>query len=82
MCYKKTLTSLLCLTTSSLLYSDRSASDSQTLQDAIVNFANTGIDPTINFTSDIDLTVPFSAPNLRPLNSDPAFNPTSFYHHD
>lgn len=80
MYWKKTLASLVCLTSSSLLYS---ANDSQTLQNEII--AANGGGGTINFTANIDLTVPFftppyvpAQPNLRPVNVLNNFTPTAF----
>ncbi len=79
MYWKKTLASLVCLTSSSMLYSDQNVTTSTQLQNAIVTYANTGADTTINFTaSPIDLTVAFGAPNLRPLNVMNNFTPTAF----
>ena len=71
---KSSLTALICLTSVSLLYSDQPVGTSTDLQNAIIaangGGAGTGI---INFTSNIDLTVPFGSPNLRPIDTFPDF---------
>lgn len=83
MYWKKTLASVLCFTSFSLLYA---ANNSQTLQNEIIA-ANTGGVGTgaINFTANIDLTVPFftppyvpAQPNLLPINVQNNFTPTAF----
>ena len=76
---KSSLTALICLTSVSLLYSDQPVGTSTDLQNAIIaangGGAGTGI---INFTSNIDLTVPFGSPNLRPIDTFPDFSPATF----
>lgn len=77
--YKKTIASLVCLTSASLLHADQPVASSTDLQAAIVaangGGAGTG---TIIFTAPINLTVAFGAPNLRPLNVNPDFTSTAF----
>ena len=64
---RKFLTSFILFSSSALL-ATQNASNDTTLDTAIINFANTGVDTTINFLNSITLT-PSIAPLLRPLNT-------------
>ncbi len=70
----RTFRTLALLTSSVVLFSANVATDTD-LQNAIIN-ANAGLDETINFLNSITLTGAI-APNLRPVNVDPGFSPTS-----
>jgi len=74
MSWKKTFSTLICLSSSSLIYANTPVATSTDLQNAIVA-ANSGGDNTITLTAPIDLTVAFGAPNLRPINTTDAFAP-------